>query len=146
MRLRPTLLLLLGLLLAAGCAPSGPGTVPGAAGHTWAGVPGGHYRYDFERQCFCVPEATQPVTIEVRDGAVVSVRSRATGEEVVRSENIPWYSIEGLLAQANEARAEGQEVAVQYDAATGHPTLVEIGSLAADAGVRYLVANVQPLP
>lgn len=145
MRLSRTLLLL-GLLCAAACTPSGPGPSPEAAGYTWAGVAGGHYRFDFERQCFCLPEAVQPVTIEVRDGAVASVRARGTGEAVERSESIPWYSIEGLLAQANEARAEGQEVSVQYDAGTGHPTLIEIGSLAADAGVRYLIGEVRPLP
>jgi hypothetical protein len=102
------------------------------------------YRYDFDRHCFCVIEAVQPVTIEVRDGAVARVVSRNTGEEVERSEAIPWYTIDELIRQVEEAEARGEEVQVARHP-DGYPTEIEIGSLAADAGVRYEVANLTPL-
>lgn len=116
-----------------------------SARETWAERGLSSYRFDFERQCFCVREAVEPVTVEVREGAVHEVRSRRTGEVMPHTEAIPWYTIDELLALVEDAQAQGgQEVRVQFHQ-DGYPLQIEIGSLAADAGVHYTVANVVPL-
>jgi hypothetical protein len=104
-----------------------------------------NYRFDFQRHCFCVPSAVEPVTIEVRGGSIVSVRSRLTGEELPRSESAPWYTIEDLFRLIQDAERSGtRPLIVRYHAA-GYPTLIELGTLASDAGVRYTVENVVTL-
>jgi hypothetical protein len=133
-----------------GCAgtnqPADPIHEVGSARATWAAQELRDYRFDFDRQCFCVREAVEPVTVEVRDGAVHEVRSRRTGEVMPSSDAVPWFTIERLFEQIEEAEAAGtQPVRVAYHP-RGYPTEIEIGSLAADAGVHYTVSNVEPLP
>jgi hypothetical protein len=137
------------LLALAACAGAGRAADPLAevrsARATWAAQELRSYRFDFERQCFCVREAVEPVTVEVREGAVHEVRARATGEVMPGGDAVPWYTIEQLFDQIEEAQAAGtQPVRVEYHR-RGHPTEIEIGSLAADAGVRYIVGDPRPL-
>jgi hypothetical protein len=137
------------LLSLAGCAgvsqPADPLHEVRSARATWAAQELRDYRFDFDRQCFCVREAVEPVTIEVRGGGVHEVRSRRTGEVMPHSEAVPWYTIEQLFGQIEEAQAAGiQSVRVEYHP-LGYPSEIEIGSLAADAGVHYTVKNVEPL-
>ena len=102
------------------------------------------YRFDFDRQCFCVPAAVEPVTVDVRDGRITRVVSRGTGQPVEPAENIIWYTIEELFGLIEQAEAEGTTVSVQYDE-RGYPALITIGNLAADAGVEYRITEVTPL-
>jgi hypothetical protein len=137
------------LLSLAGCAGASPPADPlhevRSARAAWAAEELRDYRFDFDRQCFCVREAVEPVTIEVRDGHLHEVRSRSTGEVMPRSDAVPWYTIEQLFDHIAEAQAAGlQAVLVDYHP-RGYPTVIEIGSLAADAGVHYNVRNLEPL-
>lgn len=102
------------------------------------------YRFDFERSCFCPPEVVEPVRITVRRGAVREVRSRRTGRILRTSSIVPWFTLAELLEQVREAEAEGTLTRVEHHP-RGYPELVEIGDLAADAGVRYRVDRVEPL-
>lgn len=142
------LALLLALAAATACAPSPPaGGGPAQEGTPearWEAQGLRSYRFDLERQCFCVAEAREPVTVTVRDGRVAEVRSRRTGATVPPSESLTWPTVDELLRQVAEARAAGMEARVRWHAA-GYPAEVEIGSLAADAGVRYTIANLVPL-
>jgi hypothetical protein len=135
-------------MLLAACAPAAPspegGEGPDAPVSAWQARGLRDYAFDFERQCFCVPEAVQPVRIEVRGGEITEVRSRDTGEVVPLSPAIPWYTVDELLRQADVAQADGQEVRVEYHA-DGFPSQIEIGSLAADAGVIYNISNLSRL-
>ena len=144
----PTRLLLSALILA-GCAPAQPGSPPAtpndSARATWAAQEIQDYRFDFERQCFCVREAVEPVTIDVRSGEIAAVRSRSTGEEMPMSDMVQWYTVEELFRLIDEAEAEGQDVRVEYDT-LGYPRRIEIGSLAADAGVIYTISRMERLP
>lgn len=112
---------------------------------SWSADRADDYRFAFQRECFCVPEAVEPVVIEVRDGAVVSVRSRRTGKLMPDSESVAWLTIPDLLAEAEDARDSGEKVDIDYHP-SGYPAQIEIGSLAADAGTRYTISDVQPLP
>jgi hypothetical protein len=104
------------------------------------------YRYEFQQQCFCVREQVQPVTIEVRDGRIFRVLARESGQELSTSPNLRWYTISDLFTLVSEAESNGVEpLVVRYDPELGYPTRIEIGSLAADAGVIYTASNLEPL-
>jgi hypothetical protein len=108
----------------------------------WRALNYSSYRFDFERHCFCLREATQPVTVQVRDGRVVSVTSRETGRPVELGGGIEWYTIEELFAEIEQAKRDEVPVIVEYHA-LGYPTYIEIGTLANDAGVVYRVGAVE---
>ena len=141
--------LVLGLLLLAGCTRA-PAPTPQPAATTaeeqrWRAAALTDYRFDFEQQCFCVAEQRQQVTVEVRGGRVARVLARATGQPVAASENVRWRTVDDLFRLIAEARANQSELKVTYDPRLGYPTRVEIGSLAADAGVIYIASNLRPL-
>ena len=138
------------LLLLAGCTRAiAPADEPAATStpeeRRWEAARLSDYRYDFEQQCFCLREQTQPVTVEVRGGRVARVVSRETGQPVVQRENLRWHTIPELFRMAAEARRNGTETKVTHDPRLGYPTRIEIGSLAADAGVIYIASNLRPL-
>jgi hypothetical protein len=113
---------------------------------TGLGPEGADYRYDFQRVCFCTPEAVQPVTIEVRDGRVARVVTRPRGEDVTNARFASWPTIEELVREIDDARARGeQNLVVRYDEKLGYPTFIEIGTLANDAGVRYTAEKLEYL-
>lgn len=141
--------LVLGLLLLASCSTSpAPATQPAAGTaqeEQWRASALSDYRFDFEQQCFCIAEQRQPVTIEVRGGRVSRVLARATGQPVAASENVRWLTVDDLFRRIAEAQANQTELRATYDPRLGYPTRVEIGSLAADAGVIYIASNLRPL-
>lgn len=139
----------LALLLLAGCAtdPRG-GAVEGLAEHRarWEAQRIESYRFDFEQQCFCAREQVQPVTIEVRSGRVARVVSRESGAEIPLGPPLQWPTVPELFDRIAEAEEEGVEPRViRYDPRLGYPSHVEIGSLAADAGIVYTVSDLGPL-
>lgn len=98
------------------------------------------YHFDFQRQCFCVREAVQPVTIFVRDGSVERVVARESGE-VLGEGPVEWPTMEAILTEVGEAEARGDLTTIRYS--DQHlPSYVEIGSLAADAGYIYEIGRV----
>lgn len=104
------------------------------------------YRFEFQQQCFCVREQVQPVTIEVRDGRIARVVSNETGEDLSDEPNLRWPTVSDLFDVIAEAQANGTEpLVVRYDPRLGYPTHIEIGSLAADAGIIYSAANLEPM-
>lgn len=112
----------------------------------WEAAALSDYRFDFQQQCFCVQEQVQPVTIEVRAGAISRVISRETGDEVAASDGLRWYTIADLFGVIADAQERGVEpLVVHYDPQRGYPVHIEAGSLAADAGVIYTASNLQPL-
>ena len=133
----------------AGCAGSGeplesPPEVTEGGSTTWTAQGPQNYRFKFRRECFCVREAVEPVVVEVREGSIVSVRSQNTGAPMPTSGPVDWYTIQQLLELVDQARPDGQTVQVEFHS-SGYPKLIEIGSLAADAGVRYHVSDVERL-
>ena len=101
----------------------------------------GNYRFDFQRQCFCIREAVQEVTITVMDGGVRSAISTETGSDLALLPNLGWPTLDELLREVEAAREVGNLTSIEYGQ-QGYPTYVEIGSLAADAGVIYQIGPV----
>lgn len=135
------------LLTASGCTREGQPVDAAledvdSARAAWAEQGLRRYQFAFRKDCFCVREAVEPVTIEVRDGVVTAVRSRNTGAAMPKNDALQWPTIEQLFREIREARNAGQMVRVEYHR-SGYPVSIEIGSLAADAGVRYTVGNVR---
>jgi hypothetical protein len=99
------------------------------------------YSYDFQRECFCTSEAREAVRIIVRNRAVLEVRSRATGQTLALSSSLTWPTLADIVREMDEANASQSPVQIEYDE-EGFPERVEIGSLAADAGVIYLIGRL----
>lgn len=137
------------LVLPLACSPAPDAASPGApaeAERRWEASGVRDYRFDFQQQCFCVPEQVQPVTIEVRDGRIVRVTARPSGQDITGAEGLHWRTIPELFQVIEGARRDGlTPLEVSYHPELGYPTSIEAGSLAADAGAVYTVSNLQPL-
>lgn len=130
----------------AGCGSqlTGPPRDIDAAVEAWGGMEMTEYRFSFERQCFCVREAVEPVMVYVTDDEVVRVVSLAGGNEMDLSGPASWPTMNEILDEVARARADGNLTAITYGD-QGLPVHVEIGSLAADAGVIYDIGTVYPV-
>lgn len=105
-----------------------------------------NYRYHFQQQCFCLPAQVQPVIVEVRDDRIVRVTSVTSGQDVPDDPNLRWPTIPELFELVAGAETDRpDELVVRYDPRFGYPTHIEIGSLAADAGVVYTATGLEPL-
>ena len=85
------------------------------------------YRYTLQVGCFCITEMTQPVVIEVHDGAVGSVTYAADGSAADATLFAAYDSVEDLFAVI--AGAEAQNAArldVTYAEETGVPLSIDI--------------------
>jgi hypothetical protein len=150
-RMRPSLPLSLIALITLACSAGATPEIDGSDGlvaeqRRWEAAQLADYRFDFQQQCFCVLEQVQPVTIEVRAGRIARVISRETGEDMTEVEGLRWYTVPDLFRVIADAQQEGiTPLSIRYDPELGHPVHIEAGSLAADAGVIYTVANLEPL-
>ncbi|MBR8832568.1 MAG: hypothetical protein DSM106950_00620 [Stigonema ocellatum SAG 48.90 = DSM 106950] len=105
-----------------------------------------NYRYTLTNSCFCIPEFRGPVIIEVRNGITTSITSADTGQPV-NSELLQKYdTIPKLfnLIQATINRGESS-LSVKYNRKLGYPTQINIGNLAADAGIFTTVEDLQEI-
>ncbi len=105
-----------------------------------------NYRYTLTNNCFCIPEARGPVIIEVRNGITTSITSADTGLPV-NSELFQKYStIPKLFNLIKDTINRGQSsLSVEYNPKLGYPTQINIGNLAADAGVFTTVENFEEI-
>jgi hypothetical protein len=86
-----------------------------------------NYRYTLRVSCFCTPEVTQPVVIEVRNNRVTSITSANTGQPV-NSEYFKQYnSIPKLFNLVQSAIAKkADSISVTYHPSLGYPTQINI--------------------
>ncbi len=102
--------------------------------------------YSFRRtvSCFCVPEYTFPMTVTVRNRAVVSVVDRATG--AVRPLNY-GLSIDSLFnIAAEEIHLRPERLQVTYDVALGFPRNLTYGTPENDGGGFIRVDSLTVVP
>ena len=136
-------------LIGAACPTSPDGSAElQRARARWASQGLADYRYDYARTCYCLQEATRPVTIEVRDGIVVSVVDRQTGQVVTTLHGQPWPTISDLFAEVTRATREADDFHVTYDPERGHPTefFADWVEQMADDESGFMATNVRSAP
>jgi hypothetical protein len=107
------------------------------------------YTYVFRRICFCAPSATNPVIIQVRQRAVVSVRYEDTGAPVDPSLLSLFPTVEGLFEIIEDAiDQEAEVVQASYDPALGYPTSITLdgSSMIADDEATLTASHLAPAP
>jgi hypothetical protein len=113
----------------------------------WRGQGLTSYRFQYQHRCFCPPAVTDPVSIVVRGGEVVSVTSVATGQAVPADRFEQYLTVDALFALAQQALDEAASVTIGYDPAYGYPARVDVDwrrEIADDEGF-HQAANLQPL-
>jgi hypothetical protein len=104
-----------------------------------------NYRYTLSNDCFCISEFRGPVIIEVRDGSTTNIVSADTAMPV-NSELFQKYdTVPKLFDLIKDAIANGEDLSVEYDHVLGYPTQINIGNLAADAGIITTVKDLQEI-
>ena len=114
----------------------------------WASVGIRDYEFDFRRSCFCTADATEPVHIVVRNGAITSVVRTRDGQPASTQLTV-WPRVDELFAdvqQRLEQRAERLDV--QYDPTYGYPRSIvaDIVLTMADDEYALAAANLRRLP
>jgi hypothetical protein len=103
------------------------------------------YSFQLQRLCYCVPETTRSVRIEVEDGVVVSRSYEADGTAVPQEWEELFPAMEGVFAIVREALGrEGSVVEVTYDVVLGFPRVAAIDYIvnAIDDELELRVQNV----
>ena len=112
-----------------------------------------HYRFNLDMVCFCAFRDQMPLTIEVRDGQVVSITNNA-GTEVLDTDPsyeffMPYATIAQLFAELDaNLNGNADEVTVKYDETYGFPTELNIDFVkeAVDDELYLTVSGFEPLP
>ena len=106
----------------------------------WASHGIDDYRFQLQISCFCGGQITRPVVIEVRGGSIAKVQDLETRNAVADVSLYP--TITKLFDLAIAERSAGGYVSVAYDRTLGIPMRLEVGTLANDAGILYLVSSL----
>ena len=104
------------------------------------------YRYTVRVGCFCPSELTQPVEVEVRDGAVAAIVGASTRQPVRASQFDDAAPIEQLFVAIQRAIDQGADrVSVEYDPDFGYPRSIAIDYLrnAIDDEVTYTIEKFE---
>lgn len=88
----------------------------------WAEQGSENYRITIRRTCFCPPEITDPYTVTVRDGVVVSVTRQDVEVELINS--LP-LTVEDLFREVEESRF-ADSLAVAYHPDLGYPLRIDV--------------------
>ena len=102
------------------------------------------YRFQLQISCFCVVDVTRPVVVEVRNNAVAQVWDLRSGKPITAPAR-DYPTITKLFDDAIAMRSGNGHVSVAYDRALGYPARIEIGTIANDAGVLYLLGELRAL-
>ena len=93
-----------------------------------------HYSMQVSVSCFCPFGDINPITVEVKDGQIVSMIG-ANGAEVLDTD--PAYAalsqyanVDSLLTWVGEALANADKIDVSYDATYGFPSSVSVDYIA----------------
>jgi hypothetical protein len=112
-----------------------------------------HYRMKVNIGCFCPFFDRMPLTVEVRDGQVLSVTDSqgqpVAADDPIRSfGNQPLMTIEGVFAYAREALQTADKTEITYDPGLGYPVSLNIDriELAIDDEMSVLISDFEVLP
>ena len=114
----------------------------------WASARIDDYEFDFQRSCFCPPEATQPVHIVVRQNAIVSVVRTSNGQPASSTYTV-WPSVDELFVDVQQRLEQHiDRLDVTYDPTFGYPRSIvaDVALMAADDEYALTAGNLRPLP
>jgi hypothetical protein len=114
----------------------------------WASARISDYEFDFQRSCFCGPEATQPVHIVVRQNAIVSVVRTSDGQPASSNYTV-WPRIDELFLDVQQRLEQHiDRLDVTYDATLGYPRsiIADIVLMSADDEYALTAGNLRRLP
>jgi hypothetical protein len=112
-----------------------------------------HYRMQLNISCFCAFRDQMPLTVEVRDGQIVSMAA-VDGALVLDTDPnyeffAPHATIDLLFAELDSALNGGADsVTVTYDATYGFPTeiAIDFSQQTADEEMYYTISGFEALP
>ncbi len=141
--------LLAPLLLACGSGPLAPAHELERNLALWRAQAIDSYTYDYQLHCFCGGPAIQPVTIEVREGEVVRVTSRDTGEPLDPEHLEDFPTVEELFETIRDAlERDPFRFEAIYDPELGHPreVFVDFEEQVNDEERGFTAANLEAAP
>lgn len=114
----------------------------------WASAGIHDYEFEFRRTCFCLPDATEPVRITVRNDVVTSVIRTRDGQPA--STNVrTWPTVDSLFTEVRRQIDQSAErLEVEYDASYGYPRsmAVDVRATMADDEFWISATNLRRLP
>ena len=142
-------LLLLALILAA-CSAGGSELSRNQS--KWQDADVNHYRFQLSVGCFCLFRSQMPVTVEVKDGEVISIVD-VNGEDFPMDDPMSEFAlryatIDRLFSElGSDAVQEADHLTLSFDPTYGFPTEVAIDymELAADDELYLSVSAFEPL-
>lgn len=114
----------------------------------WATARIHDYEFDFQRTCFCTPEATERVHIVVRQDAIVSVVRTSDGRPATSSYTA-WPRVDELFLDVEKRLEQHTDrLEVSYDPTFGYPRSIvaDIAFMAADDEYALTAGNLRRLP
>ena len=93
-----------------------------------------HYRMQVGVSCFCPFGDINPITVEVKDGQIVSMVG-ANGAEVLDTDPVyaslsQYGNVDSLFTWLGQALADADKIEVSYDATYGFPNNVAVDYIA----------------
>ncbi len=144
-------LLLLALILAACSAIGGSELSRSQAKWQDAGI--SHYRFELSVSCFCLFRSQMPLTIEVKDGEIVSmtdVNGEAFPMDDPMSELVMKHAtIDRLFSElGSDSVQKADRLTMRFDPTYGFPVeaAIDFIELAADDELYLSVSGFEPLP
>ncbi len=115
----------------------------------WQDAAISHYRFELSIGCFCAFRGQMPLTIEVKDGQVVSMTDNQ-GNPVSGDFDETFNqaaTVDRLFDLAANAARDADEVTVEYDPDYGYPVSIAIDNIkeAVDDEMAYQVAAFEVL-
>ena len=114
----------------------------------WASAGLHDYEFDFQRICFCTPEATEPVHIVVRKDVVTSVVRTRDGQPA-STQYTTWPRVDELFEDVQRRLSpRAERIDVQYDPTYGYPRsiVVDVMLMTADDEYALTAGNLRRLP
>jgi hypothetical protein len=118
-------------LLAVACTGSGSGLKSEMQKNreTWEEHNISHYSYQMKISCFCPPEVTEPVSIEVNNGETVSRTYVNNGQPATANAILNVDTIEEVFSRVEDAiNNKADKIDVAWDATYGFPIHIFIDS------------------
>jgi hypothetical protein len=104
-----------------------------------------HYRYIFQKRCFCPPPANLPVQIVVEQERIIAVTEVRDRQPVANAQAEVYKTVDELFEIIATAQRDRQgELTVKYHPDLGYPTQIDIDRIqaAVDDEVAYFISDL----